>query len=158
MPDRPLTNKQLAFCREYVIDSNGKQAAIRAGYSEHTAESQASRLLSNVKVKVEIDRLLAITRAESVASRKQRQEFWSATLSNTLKDDTGKAITVSMTDRLRASELLGKSEADFTENINTTTTDQPAELTEADLDQARADAKAVTMSKLAGPKLRKDTA
>lgn len=29
---------------------NGKQAAIRAGYSPKTAESQASRLLSNVKV------------------------------------------------------------------------------------------------------------
>lgn len=122
MPNRPLTNKQLAFCREYVIDSNGKQAAIRAGYKPDNAEVQASQHLTKLKVKEEISRLLAITRAESVASRKERQTFWSATLSNTLKDDTGQPITVSMTDRLRASELLGRSEADFTDNVNTTQT------------------------------------
>ncbi len=32
------------------MDLNGKRAAIRAGYSAKTAESQASRLLRNVKV------------------------------------------------------------------------------------------------------------
>lgn len=45
-----LTPKQQRFVEEYAIDGNGKQAAIRAGYSEATAESQASRLLRNVKV------------------------------------------------------------------------------------------------------------
>lgn len=45
-----LTAKQQRFADEYLIDLNGKQAAIRAGYSEKTAEQQASRLLSNVKV------------------------------------------------------------------------------------------------------------
>ena len=47
---KKLNPKQEAFCREYVIDSNGKQAAIRAGYSKKTAEVQASRMLSYVKV------------------------------------------------------------------------------------------------------------
>lgn len=46
-----LNSKQQAFCREYILDRNGKQAAIRAGYSPKTAENQASRLLSNDKVK-----------------------------------------------------------------------------------------------------------
>lgn len=32
-----LTLKQQMFCREYIIDFNGTQAAIRAGYSKHTA-------------------------------------------------------------------------------------------------------------------------
>lgn len=45
-----LTPKQLAFCNEYLIDLNGTQAAIRAGYSEKTANEQASRLLANVSV------------------------------------------------------------------------------------------------------------
>lgn len=45
-----LTAKQQRFADEYLVDLNGKQAAIRAGYSEKTAEAQASRLLSNVKV------------------------------------------------------------------------------------------------------------
>jgi phage terminase small subunit len=36
---------------EYIVDLNGKQAAIRAGYSPKTAEVQASRLLSFAKVR-----------------------------------------------------------------------------------------------------------
>ncbi len=42
--------KQMAFCRFYLEDFNGTQAAIKAGYSEKTAPQQASRLLRNVKV------------------------------------------------------------------------------------------------------------
>lgn len=45
-----LTAKQRAFVREYLIDLNATQAAIRAGYSEATAKEQASRLLTNVHV------------------------------------------------------------------------------------------------------------
>jgi len=52
-----LNDKQERFCREYVIDLNGKQAAIRAGYSEVTAEVQASRLLSIVKVQERVKQL-----------------------------------------------------------------------------------------------------
>lgn len=49
-----LTPKQKSFVREYAIDSNGTQAAIRAGYSEKTAPEQGSRLLRNVKVKAAV--------------------------------------------------------------------------------------------------------
>lgn len=52
-----LTDKQKRFCKEYIIDSNAKKAAIRTGYSVKTAESQGSRLLSNVKVKEKIKQL-----------------------------------------------------------------------------------------------------
>lgn len=45
-----LTPKQQRFVDEYLIDLNATQAAIRAGYSAKTADSQASRLLRNVKV------------------------------------------------------------------------------------------------------------
>ena len=45
-----LTPKQEAFVREYLVDLNGAAAARRAGYSARTAEAQASRLLTNVKV------------------------------------------------------------------------------------------------------------
>lgn len=45
-----LNPKQARFVQEYLKDLNAKQAATRAGYSEHTAESQGSRLLSNAKV------------------------------------------------------------------------------------------------------------
>ena len=45
-----LTPKQAAFVREYLIDLNATQAAIRAGYSAKTAHVLAANLLSNVKV------------------------------------------------------------------------------------------------------------
>ena len=38
------------FVDEYMVDLNGTQAAIRAGYSAKTAAQQASRLLRDVKV------------------------------------------------------------------------------------------------------------
>lgn len=46
----PLTPQQERFCQEYAVDYNGTNAAKRAGYSESTAASQASRLLKNAKV------------------------------------------------------------------------------------------------------------
>ncbi len=45
-----LTDKQQRFVKEYLVDLNATQAAIRAGYSKKTADQQASRLLTNVKV------------------------------------------------------------------------------------------------------------
>jgi phage terminase small subunit len=51
-----LNPKQERFVAEYLVDLNAKQAAIRAGYSERTAESQGSRLLSNAKVAEAIQR------------------------------------------------------------------------------------------------------
>lgn len=45
-----LTDKQTAFVREYLIDLNATQAAIRAGYSARTAASQGQRLLKNAEV------------------------------------------------------------------------------------------------------------
>lgn len=38
------------FCQEYVVDYNGTKAAIRAGYKEKSARSQASDLLTNPNI------------------------------------------------------------------------------------------------------------
>jgi phage terminase small subunit len=53
-----LTNRQLAFCREYCKDFNGTQAAILAGYAEKHADITASKYLRFSKVQAEIKRLL----------------------------------------------------------------------------------------------------
>lgn len=58
-----LTDKQEIFCLEYLKDLNGKQAAIRAGYSEKTAQEHSSRMLTNVKVQARIQ-VLKEKRAE----------------------------------------------------------------------------------------------
>jgi phage terminase small subunit len=50
MAKAKLTDKQLRFCKEYIVDLNATQAAIRAGYSEKTAKSQGNRLLTNVDI------------------------------------------------------------------------------------------------------------
>ena len=41
-----LTDKQQAFCEEYIVDLNGTQAAIRAKYSKRTARQMATENLS----------------------------------------------------------------------------------------------------------------
>lgn len=52
-----LTDKQEAFCQEYLIDLNATQAAIRAGFSGKTARQQAARMLSNVNIQERIAEL-----------------------------------------------------------------------------------------------------
>jgi Terminase small subunit len=54
-----LSPKRRAFAREYVLDGNGAAAAIRAGFSERTAKTQASQLLDMPAVKTEVERLQA---------------------------------------------------------------------------------------------------
>lgn len=49
-----LKPKQITFCKEYVKDYNGTQAAVRAGYKESNAASQASRFLNNPEIIEEI--------------------------------------------------------------------------------------------------------
>ncbi|WDL97812.1 terminase small subunit [Alicyclobacillus sp. ALC3] len=45
-----LTPKQQAFVREYLVDLNATQAAIRAGYSQRNADKIASQLLGKTRV------------------------------------------------------------------------------------------------------------
>ncbi|WP_334473522.1 terminase small subunit [Arsenophonus sp. PmNCSU2021_1] len=53
-----LTNKQEAFCREYLIDLNATQAAIRAGYSEKTAKDIACQNLAKLNIQKRIQTLM----------------------------------------------------------------------------------------------------
>ncbi|ELY3985716.1 terminase small subunit [Cronobacter muytjensii] len=52
-----LTDKQEMFCREYLIDLNATQAAIRAGYSVKTANRTASENLSKPDIQNRIAEL-----------------------------------------------------------------------------------------------------
>ena len=45
-----MTPKQIRFIQEFMIDQNGTQAAIRAGYAESGASEEAYRLLSNAQI------------------------------------------------------------------------------------------------------------
>ena len=54
-----LNDKQKQFCNEYLIDLNGTQAAIRAGYAESGARVQANRMLTNDNIQKYIQDLQA---------------------------------------------------------------------------------------------------
>ena len=56
---KTITDKQAKFAQEYIIDSNGTQAAIRAGYSPNGAKVRASMLLTNDNIIAELNRLQA---------------------------------------------------------------------------------------------------
>ena len=45
-----ITPKQERFCQEYIVDYNGAQAAVRAGYAANSARKTASRLLTNADI------------------------------------------------------------------------------------------------------------
>jgi phage terminase small subunit len=54
-----LTAKQERFCQEYCIDSNGTQAAIRAGYSRKTAGAISEENLKKPDISARISQLKA---------------------------------------------------------------------------------------------------
>ncbi len=67
-----LSNKKHErFCTEYIKDMNGKQAAIRAGYAERSAEMQASRLLRKDKVKQRVAELREAYFNENIMTAQQ---------------------------------------------------------------------------------------
>lgn len=64
-----LNKRQRAFADEYIIAGNATQSAIKAGYSEKTAEQQGSRLLSYAKVKNYIEGQLEILQNEKIMTQ-----------------------------------------------------------------------------------------
>ena len=54
-----LSEKQLRFCQEYIIDLNGTAAAKRAGYSAKTAAVIASEHLTKPNIHAYIQQLIA---------------------------------------------------------------------------------------------------
>lgn len=113
-----LNSKQKAFCHEYIVDCNGTKALIRAGYSEKGAAVAASKLLRSVKVKAFIDQL----RGEQITGRQKiindNLAFWVKMRDTEEKEnEDGSSKRVYDADRLKASELLGKSLGMFTEKI-----------------------------------------
>jgi phage terminase small subunit len=62
---KKLTDKQEMFCKEYLIDLNATQAAIRAGYSEKTARQGGAENLSKPNIQERIAELKE-TRSEAI--------------------------------------------------------------------------------------------
>ena len=78
MANGKLTAKQQAFVEAYA--GNATAAALAAGYSEKTARSQGQRLLTNDDIQDAIKAREARRLAPTIATRQERQEFWTSVL------------------------------------------------------------------------------
>ena len=103
---RPLTPKQQKFVDCY--DGNATQAAIDAGYkgSYNTLKVVGSENLAKPYILNAIIAREKPGRDAKIATRQERQEFWTEAQRNAELD---------IKDRFKASELLGRSQADFTD-------------------------------------------
>ncbi len=97
-----LTVKQKRFVELY--DGNATEAAVKAGYSQKYANRIAAQLMDNEKIVERIRARESERDAAEIMTREQRKIFWTA-----IARDSSQSIR----DRLRASELLAKSEGDF---------------------------------------------
>ena len=105
-----LTDKQKKFCEEYLIDLNGTQAAIRAGYSEKTANEQSGRLLVNVSIQKYISELM-----------KMQSQRTGITADKVLKELEKVAFTdaeITGKEKIKALEILGKHLGMFSEKVD----------------------------------------
>lgn len=96
-----MTPKQQRFCYEYMIDLNATRSAIRAGYSERTANKIASELLKNEEVKEMIQQL-----------KEEQQKKLEITIDTVLKEIAVIAFSplgkIKTSDKLKALTTLTK--------------------------------------------------
>ena len=75
--DKGLSDKQKAFCREYVKDFNGTQAAVRAGYAKRSAMQQAGAIMIKHDVQAEISRLVGeVLERDKISLEKRIFDYW----------------------------------------------------------------------------------
>ncbi len=104
--DNNLSEKQKLFIQVY--EGNGADAARKSGYlgSDKALAQRAYELLTNPKIVRLIRKRNDPQKQALIATRIDRQKFWSDTMNDPTADPK---------DRLKASELLGRSEGDFIE-------------------------------------------
>ena len=103
-----LSPKHRRFVIEYLKDQNSSAAARRAGYKKKNSDVVGPRLLGYVGIKQAIDDALSNLERKGIADRTERQRFWTETMQDR---------SIEIQHRLKASELLGRSEADFTDKM-----------------------------------------
>lgn len=129
-----LSKKQRIFCEEYVGCGNGKESAIRAGYSAKTAISKASQLLADQDVKRYIKELQEKIKNDKILDARQMQEILTSIILQTSKEEvvlmqsdgdggnfpTRVFKTASQADRIKAIQLLAKMQGalDNTATVN----------------------------------------
>lgn len=113
-----LTEKEKAFCREYIKTGNGTQAIIKAGYKvkdEHSAGTISTRLLRKVVVHDEIARLSEKKEKKAIMDAQEVMELFSAIARGEVKDQFG--LDATLADRLKAMNEIAKRTVDIDNRI-----------------------------------------
>lgn len=110
-----LTKKERIFADEYVKTTNGTQSAITAGYSEKTARSKGSQLLTKINVRQYIDAVMNERSKDTIATADEVLEYLTRVVRGEEKDAFG--LDVSVSDRTKAAELLGKRYMLFADKV-----------------------------------------
>lgn len=110
-----LTKKERIFADEYVKTTNGTQSAITAGYSEKTASVTASKMLRKPKVRQYIDAIMDERSKDTIATADEVLEYLTRVVRGEEKDAFG--LDVSVADKTKAAELLGKRHMLFTDKV-----------------------------------------
>ena len=105
--NKKLTAKQQKFVEHYAACGNATEAARLAGYSAKYTRENASKLLQNTTIQAALAALTKKVSSARIATAQERQEFWTAVMRGEFGDEA------EMKDRLKASELLGKTQTDF---------------------------------------------
>lgn len=113
-----LKAKRIKFVQEYLKDFDGTAAAIRAGYSEHSARFLASRLLANKDVKAEIDQRIKENQAKHTIRREFIVEKIMKLIDECETDKDRKHLT-------KALEMLNKMSGQYTHTVVNINPEQP---------------------------------
>jgi len=118
-----LTAKQEMFCKEYLIDLNATQAAIRAGYSVNSAKEQGYENMTKPHILEYIQELMD-KRSEKVEISAENILNDILDTRNTCKEhmviqgEYGTEIdSAALTGRNKTNELLGKHLKLFTDKV-----------------------------------------
>ncbi|KKI55459.1 Phage terminase, small subunit [Staphylococcus equorum subsp. equorum] len=124
-----MNERQKRFADEYIRTANAHQSAIRAGYSEKYARTNAHKLLANDSIKSYIEARFKELEKQSIAEQDEVLQYLTAVMRGEQQDEEN--IVVSKGDfvsdvekhskradtaqRTKAAELLGKRYAIFTD-------------------------------------------
>jgi phage terminase small subunit len=119
---KELTPKQAAFVREYLIDLNASQAALRAGYSPKTADQQGNQLLKKTIIRERLqkamDKRAAIVDLTAADVLRDINAVKADAMRKTYDKD-GNEVMANHTAALKALELQGKHLKMFTDKVET---------------------------------------
>lgn len=112
---RELTKKERMFADTYIETTNMTQSAIKAGYSKRSAGVTGSRLLKKAKIKQYIEAVMEERSNSTIATADEVLQYLTRVMKGEEKDQFG--LDVSVADRTKAAELLGKRHMLFTDKV-----------------------------------------